>query len=178
MNVKYLLCMLASLSLVACSSTSVNKVYNSSSNKRIEEIKQIAVDRNFLTDNFYDVSSMFQLMMSIQNGTIKTSDLEGGIFYFRDPVGKDTGSGWDSSYFECIQIIDTSVLEDNEDVTLYTAFYTNPRINFTISVTWVNDRPLIGQKLHIDSLAYVGAEDYTTTEDKQRTALTFIQFDF
>lgn len=124
-----------------------------------------------------EVNNMFDLMKIIQNGEITSDGIKGFTFYLKDPVGIDNGIFNLSKYFQCAQVTPISGVKssDQKEVDVYKALYFNPRINITIVVYWYNSRPLVGQKLNVDFLAYLGVSEYKTNNNEMRSQIEFIR---
>lgn len=149
-------------------------------NPRVTFLKDQAQLVGLNLEFFYEVDSPFSLMKDIQDGRFTTNDLSEALFYFKDTLGDDTGSMLDSTYFKCIQVMDMGEYETDsgEKSHAYFAHYSNFQIDMTVAVMWDGTRPLQGQKLNVDFLAYVGVDSFKNKNDEDRTRVIFARPDW
>ncbi len=142
---------------------------------RVAYLKDQALLAGHKLEKFYEVDSLFGVMKALQDGRLTTSDLKDALFYFKDPVGYDSGYLYNSTYFKCIQVIDMGEVENDsgDKVPVYQALYTNPKIEMTVTVIWAGTRPLQGQKLNVDFLGFSRADTYKNKKDEDRTEVIF-----
>ena len=159
------------------SNQSVEKILAEENKKRIKFLKTIMPSYGYNPELLVEINSLFDLMKIIQNGEITSDSVKGFTFYLKDPVGIDNGIFNLSKYFQCAQVIPISGVKnsDQKEVEVYKALYFNPIINITIVVYWYNSRPLVGQKLNVDFLAYLGVNEYKTNNNEMRSQIEFIR---
>lgn len=143
--------------------------------RRVAYLKDQALLTNHKLDNFYEADSLFAIMNALQDGKLTTSDLKDALFYFRDPVGYDSGYLYNSTYFKCIQVVEMGDLENDsgDKVPVYMALYRNSQIDMTVTVYWAGTRPLQGQKLNVDFLTFDKADTYKNKKNEDRTEVIF-----
>jgi len=146
-------------------------------NPRVAFLKDQAQLAGLNLEYFYEVDSLFSLMKDLQDGEITTNDLSEALFYFEDTVGDDGDLIFDRTYFKCIQVIALGEETNNyeEKVPTYLALYTNYQIDITVSVVWFGTRPLKGQKLNVDFLAYGGVDTYKNINNEDMERVTFVR---
>lgn len=191
-KMKSLICVIAALMLIGCvpeqikqqqvvpNKSDVPRAQASTETKpkedpRIAYLKDQAILMGRKLDKFYEVDSVFAVMEALQDGILTTDDLAEAMFYFKDTDGNDTGYLYNSTYFTCVQVIEIGELENSnkKKVTVYQALYSNSQIDMTVSVYWVDTRPLQGQKLNLDFLVYDKTDTYKNKKDQDRTEVVF-----
>lgn len=142
---------------------------------RVAYLKDQALLTNHNLNHFYVEDSLFAIMDALQDGNLTTSDLEDALFYFKDPVGYDSGYLYNSTYFKCIQVFEMGDLENDsgDKVPIYMALYNNPQIEMTVTVYWAGTRPLQGQKLNVDFLTFDKADTYKNKKNEDLTEVIF-----
>ena len=146
---------------------------NKKKNRRFEYLKKQAILADHKLKNITEEKSLFRLMSQLQEGNVTTSDLEGTLFYFNDPVGQGSDDFRSVQYFKCIQVFEEEYQESG--VPVYQALYTNIQIDIKVTVYWVGTRPLEGQKLNTDFLIYIEAGSYETKNNDTRSRVIFVR---